>query len=215
VKPSSILPKSTRRQRERNTHCLEILAAAERIFAKKGLERATMEEVARASAFSVGTLYNFFKGKDDLLAQVLQKVLYDLKERLENEALRSDLDPFAALQQLIRVQLDELLAHSCFMKVLISLDKEVPPALAKKLKQRIHAYHLWYVQHVGALFERAMKTGKIRRMNASHAVLVFRGIIHGYWMQECCHGQNKLAYANGDRIIWNDIFWPLFGEKAK
>jgi AcrR family transcriptional regulator len=50
-----------------------ILDAAERVFGRKGFHEATLKEVADQAEFSVGALYAFFEGKDDLFAQVLDR----------------------------------------------------------------------------------------------------------------------------------------------
>ena len=50
-----------------------ILDAAEKVFGQKGFHAATLKEVADQAEFSVGALYAFFEGKDDLFAQVLDR----------------------------------------------------------------------------------------------------------------------------------------------
>jgi len=56
----------SRRERERQRHREEILAGAERLFAEKGFHATTMEDVAAAAEFAVGTIYNFFASKEQL-----------------------------------------------------------------------------------------------------------------------------------------------------
>ena len=43
-----------------------IVAAAVRVFAEKGYHGATMQDVVRESGLSIGALYTYFKGKDEL-----------------------------------------------------------------------------------------------------------------------------------------------------
>jgi TetR/AcrR family fatty acid metabolism transcriptional regulator len=49
---------------------LQILKAASRVFARKGFERATVSAVAREAGLAEGSIYNYFKNKDDLLASI-------------------------------------------------------------------------------------------------------------------------------------------------
>ena len=58
--------RSERKEREFNTRRAEILEQAEKIFAAKGFHDVTMAEIAGASGFSIGALYQFFKGKEHL-----------------------------------------------------------------------------------------------------------------------------------------------------
>jgi len=50
----------------------EIIAAAETVFARDGLARARMEEIARQASVSKGTIYLYFSGKDDLFRTMVR-----------------------------------------------------------------------------------------------------------------------------------------------
>ena len=55
-----------RRMREREERRSLILDAAERVFHDKGLDAATMDDVASEARLGKGTLYLYFRNKDDL-----------------------------------------------------------------------------------------------------------------------------------------------------
>ena len=55
------MEKAKRKEREFNMRRAEILEHAEKIFAVKGFYNATVAEIAGASGFAIGTLYQFFK----------------------------------------------------------------------------------------------------------------------------------------------------------
>ncbi len=57
---------ATRREREREERRQGILEAAANVFKSKGFAAATMDDVAAAAELSKGTLYLYFKNKDDL-----------------------------------------------------------------------------------------------------------------------------------------------------
>jgi AcrR family transcriptional regulator len=44
-----------------------IVRAATRVFSERGFHRATMQDIVRASGLSVGAIYTYFKGKDELI----------------------------------------------------------------------------------------------------------------------------------------------------
>jgi AcrR family transcriptional regulator len=60
----------TRKQRERATRRKEIIDAAEHLFASKGFENTTMDEIAERAEFGKPTLYSYFKGKEEILFRV-------------------------------------------------------------------------------------------------------------------------------------------------
>jgi AcrR family transcriptional regulator len=52
----------------------QILDAATRVFAEKGVHRATIKDIARAAGIADGTIYNYFANKDALLIGILERV---------------------------------------------------------------------------------------------------------------------------------------------
>ncbi len=56
------------------------MGAAERVFADKGPELATMEDVAQAADVGKGTLYLYFDSKDALFLEIANRTLRELVE---------------------------------------------------------------------------------------------------------------------------------------
>jgi AcrR family transcriptional regulator len=55
-----------RKEREKQQRRTDIIDAAEKVFASKGIDATTMDEVAELAELSKGTLYLYFKTKDEL-----------------------------------------------------------------------------------------------------------------------------------------------------
>lgn len=53
----------------------QILAAATKVFARKGFERATIAEIAREAGVAEGSIYNYFKNKGDLLISIPRQIV--------------------------------------------------------------------------------------------------------------------------------------------
>src|SRR5437588_1555823 len=51
----------------------ELLAAALRVFARRGYRQAGVDEIAAAAGYSKGALYWHFSGKDELLLALLEE----------------------------------------------------------------------------------------------------------------------------------------------
>lgn len=62
-----------RKEREKEMRRDEILKAAEEIFFSKGLATATMDEIAEKAELSKGTLYLYYKSKEDLYLAVAMR----------------------------------------------------------------------------------------------------------------------------------------------
>ena len=89
-----------RRERERETRRNQIMSAAKRIFSSKGFNRSTMEDIASDAELSPGTLYLYFKNKEELYASLTVEALQTLTKRLEEVNEKKDLNPEEKLMAL-------------------------------------------------------------------------------------------------------------------
>ncbi len=79
-----------RREREREKRYQTIFKAAEKLFAKQGYHKTSMEQVADRAEVSVGTVYFYFKNKEDLLVHLIGDIGYQLRNLLGIEFTKSD-----------------------------------------------------------------------------------------------------------------------------
>ncbi len=63
----------------------KILTIAQGIFARFGIRKTTMDEIAKKSRIGKATLYYYFKNKEDVFREVIQKESIILKETIEAE----------------------------------------------------------------------------------------------------------------------------------
>lgn len=75
-----------RKEREKEHRKEEIVDAAEKIFFENGLQAATMDEIAEKAELSKGTLYLYYKSKEDLYLAVLMRGLELLYRMFEEES---------------------------------------------------------------------------------------------------------------------------------
>jgi AcrR family transcriptional regulator len=61
----------SRKELEHRQRRKYILDCAEKLFAEKGFDGVTVADIAKASEFSVGSLYLFFESKDELIKELL------------------------------------------------------------------------------------------------------------------------------------------------
>ncbi|HWL12108.1 MAG TPA: TetR/AcrR family transcriptional regulator [Ureibacillus sp.] len=60
----------------------QIVDGALRLFKEKGFHRATTRELAKAAGFSIGTLYEYIRTKEDVLYLVCDNIYHQVMERL-------------------------------------------------------------------------------------------------------------------------------------
>lgn len=73
-----------RKQEERERRRERILAGALKVFESRGLDGATMDEIARGSGFGKATLYYYFSSKEEVLCAIMEAGWKSLWEKIED-----------------------------------------------------------------------------------------------------------------------------------
>ncbi len=77
-----------RKEREKLQRRNSILSAARDLFYRKGYQTTTMEEIAEKAELSKGTLYLYFRSKDELYISIIEEGFYELEEKLTQATKR-------------------------------------------------------------------------------------------------------------------------------
>lgn len=96
----------------------KVLLAGLKLFSKKGFHATTTAEIAHEAGVSEGTIYKYFKSKDDLLAKLLSPMLTEIKNNFFVQ-----LDDYHDLTKLISFLVEDriqfLLINFDFLKLFI------------------------------------------------------------------------------------------------
>lgn len=190
----------TRKERERERHRREILEAAERVFAQKGFHAATVEEIAQEAEFAVGTLYNFFKNKEDLHLQVLDRHVQDYMAEIEDQVL-DEPEAEKAIAALIRLRLNLYERHKAFFvaffETTVRFQKDPSTALPKE-------YDRLYDQYIGGLsgvFERGIRAGRFKDIAPLYLALSLEGVINAFTSYWSKHEPEEPVHVRVEKIV--------------
>jgi TetR/AcrR family fatty acid metabolism transcriptional regulator len=92
--------------KEKNDKYHRILEAAVRIFAKQGFHQSTVAQIAKEAGVADGTIYLYFKNKDDILVQFFSYRTKQVFEQFQAEVDRAS-NSLDKLRNLIRRHLEE------------------------------------------------------------------------------------------------------------
>ncbi|PTL38335.1 TetR/AcrR family transcriptional regulator [Alkalicoccus saliphilus] len=98
--PKKDVPSLVKDQRLIDKRRAQIVKAAVQLFNEKGYHKATTREVAKASGFSIGTLYEYIGSKEDILYLVCDSV-YDEVVRKWEKLLDKELTGMERLEQVV------------------------------------------------------------------------------------------------------------------
>jgi len=140
-------PRPLRRDAERNRR--RILDAARTLVAEHGLD-VSHDDIARAAAVGVGTVYRRFPDKQDLFDELLAERVEDLVAAAERA--RGAADPWEGLHEFVTGNLERQ-AGDPGLRALMR--QERGSELARRARHRMGAA-------IGELVERALASGQMR-----------------------------------------------------
>ncbi len=90
---------------------LEILHAAAKVFAEKGVVKTKMMDIAVAAGIGKGTIYEYYRSKEEIFGDTFRLIFDQMESQLADSIGNTD-DPVLKLKQLIKITLEEFLEHS-------------------------------------------------------------------------------------------------------
>ncbi len=171
---SSLAIPAGRRERQKQDRERRILAAARRLFDRKGYDATSMENVAARAGLAVGTLYNYFPSKEELLFAISRA---DTEPLLRiGEAILADPpdDPAEAIGALTEVMVQGITAgERRLWRELFVASIAAPDTLGA----RLFALDLRLIAQLTTMIERLKGRGAIdASVDASRAAGLFYGI---------------------------------------
>jgi len=171
--------RQTRREKEIERHRGEILDAAERVFAQKGFHTATMEEVSREAEFAIGTLYKFFKGKEDLYAAILDERTSAF-ERRAREALETGQTARERLRSYIGCRLDIFWENPGFASLFFHETMETRFSIRAGLTPEVKERYESFLADLTKVFRAGIEAGEFCRAKPAILANTLEWIVHGY-----------------------------------
>jgi len=161
----------------------QILLAAIRVFAQNGLARTKMIDIAHAAGVGKGTIYEYFRTKDDVIASAYRFILEDM-ENMFAAVLAGDNTADIQLERLIMVFLEQFSSErSAELTVMMDFWAEGIRTRDANLAEIVDMKELYnqYHQRLVALLEKGVRENVFHvPYAAAHASLimaVFDGIM--------------------------------------
>jgi TetR/AcrR family fatty acid metabolism transcriptional regulator len=137
----------------------KIIQAATKVFAKKGFYNAKVADVAKEAQVADGTIYLYFKNKDDLLISILEASM-DTFVAAVVESMEGVQDPVEKLKRFIALHLDLVRQHQDTAQVLqIELRQS-----SKFMKEYAATKFREYLSLISGILEDGKKSGVFKEI---------------------------------------------------
>jgi AcrR family transcriptional regulator len=141
-----------------------IQEATMRVIARKGMSAATMQEIADEAGVAKGTIYLYFRDRDELVEKTFETAMALLGDQID-AALEKDLPFEDKLREAIAVRLAFFRENREFFRLYLSLRMpEGTPQQQRRHKRTCHPQYRTRVQKFAEVLKEAMERGEIRHV---------------------------------------------------
>jgi AcrR family transcriptional regulator len=166
---------AARRQRRREADSRELLAAAERAFSARGYAGASIRDIAAEAGFSVGGVYQFFPGKQELFAAVLEAVWQEYLA-VTRAALKGP--SFAErLTALTRASGEFIAARRSFLAIVLAEGSASDRALGELVTEKLVHHRTMRRRQVVELMKSGLAEGVLRFQDAEFLASAYLGLL--------------------------------------
>ncbi|MBK53388.1 MAG: hypothetical protein CMG58_02035 [Candidatus Marinimicrobia bacterium] len=176
---------SNRQAKEREQRKEQILSSALSVFKKQGIEKATMDEIAKEADFGKATLYYYFSSKEEIFAEQLVRGWRMIWESIEpivhesNQPKDTFIDSLNTIGELVRKD------HVLF-EFLFTAPKALPEA-GEESNQDWKKYQKKMYGVLQSLLEDAIEKKEFPEIRSDMLMRAIGGLFHGLFFL----GDNK------------------------
>lgn len=136
----------------------QILDAAVRVFARTGYYNSRVSDIAREAGIASGTIYLYFRTKDEILVRLFRECMAGFVSRLRRE-IAPQPDAVTKIRRLVAHHFAELEANPELAEVV-----QVELRQGQKFFRGASAHEVSaYFDLIGSVLEEGMATGQFRR----------------------------------------------------
>jgi TetR/AcrR family transcriptional regulator, repressor of fatR-cypB operon len=174
----------TRKDREKIVRQQEILHAARELFSQKGFHETTLEQVAHYAQFGKGTIYNYFRSKEELLYAIIDQLVEEMmalaQSSTESEAIpaREQFSRFA--REVIMHARDNTALLQLIIREIKKLDSPEKNERLLNIKERIST--VWRI--LAKPLEAEIKSGRIKPFDPLTLAMLYDGMLRFYCMNQ-------------------------------
>ncbi|MBC8394561.1 MAG: TetR/AcrR family transcriptional regulator [Deltaproteobacteria bacterium] len=151
----------------------EIFNRSAEIFARKGYEKTTLEEIAAELKMTKGSLYYYFKGKEDILFQSLMRAHALANDVLRKIADKTDLSPPEKLTLAIKEHI-KVLTRRFVYSTLRQQDLLLPEKWRKALIEERDRFQEMF----NCIIQEGVEDGSFKKVNLKMASFIILGSVN-------------------------------------
>lgn len=170
-------PRTKRKQREYEARRQEILSAAECLFSKNGFFKTSMAEIATGAQFAMGTVYRFFKSKEEIYISIVEAKVEELAALLDEEIRRAK-TPSDKLNAFIKVKLEYADRNRDFFRIYVSEWSGFEWTIKSAFGERVWKLYMAQVDLVADLIRQGIRRKEFRKIDPKDGAFALHGMLN-------------------------------------
>jgi AcrR family transcriptional regulator len=204
--------KRGRRERVRAEHRAEFLRAAARVFGEKGYHAASIAEIAQAAEYGTGTIYLYFRNKEELYAALLEEKTRELADAVRRR-VNHQAEPWDALGCAVRAQLEFYEQNRTFFQALVRERLEVQARLRREKWAPVTRAYERFIRFLARLIRRGQRQRAVRAGNSRRLAMALSGIVNQLTRDSLRRRPNESLAAHAGFVV--DLFRHGAGKNDK
>jgi len=151
----------------------QIIDVAIDLFAEKGFQQTTMQEIAETAGVGKGTIYRFYESKEDLVSSLVEFSIKDITEQMVEATALLD-NPYEKLRTIIGVEIDYYDKKRNLAKLLV---REVL-GYRDEFEDRIRQIFSTRTALVEEVIQKGIDNGEFKPVNPTTLAASLEGMIH-------------------------------------
>lgn len=163
----------------------DILMAAMRVFAKGGVVKTKMADIAAAAGIGKGTIYEYFRSKEDIFAAAYHQMFEGVEEKIE-AVMADDIEPEEKLRQLMVVTVEGVLGDGGeFAGIMMAFWSEGIRNRNDRILDVIDLKQLYaeFRGIISSILTEGIQQGRFRKVDISLTASVLIGAMDGILLQ--------------------------------
>lgn len=156
----------------------EILQAALKVFARKGLVAAKISDIATAAGLSHGLIYHYFKSKDEIFTELVEWA-FDTSIGIFAYAAESEGDPLERLTLMTETILSGAFQGESPYYFLMIIQAYTSESVPQTVKDLVKKKDLLYQQYLIPLLIEGQKTGQVAAGDPITMAIAYLSLIQG------------------------------------
>ena len=152
-----------RREKRKAGQRQEMLETALSLFSEKGYHNVSMHEIADHAEFAIGTLYKFFKNKEDLYKDLVLEQSEMFHDALMRAIEKPD-DEVEKLRSFVRTKGELFRGNLPFIRLYLAESRGASFNIKAGLDERVKKGYHDSLQRLASIFEAGIKNGRFKRI---------------------------------------------------